>query len=195
MQSITQEQISAAVKMPSDFGYSGDLPIGDTWSLGPVILTRDSGPLEKANSQSVKEAFRQLFGDEGEENGWEVTTCNHWAVGWVEHLSFKAIDENGGPTAQFVEMLRLNAEVEENVVLDEDLLCEIEWAETIEYLEWNASRYVREDAPDDWVELLAREVSSQVVHESSGPYVSDEDIKAGLRKLEFLDTSDEEEGE
>ena len=195
MQSITQEEISEAIRRPSDFGYFGDLPIGDTWSLGPVILTRDSGPLEKANSQSVRDAFRQLFGEEGEEQGWEVTRCNHWAVGWVEHLSFKAIDENGGPTAQFIEMLRLNAEVEENCVLDEDLLCEIEWEATIEYLEWNAARFVRENAPADWVELLAREVGSQVVHESSGPYVRDEDIKAALRSLDLLDTSDEEEEE
>ena len=195
MQSITQEQLTEAIKPPNDFGYHGDLPIGRTWSLGPVIETRDSGPLEKANSRSVREAFEKIFGDEGEEQGWEVTRCNHWAVGWVEHLSFKAIDDNGGPSAQFIEMLRLNAEVEENCVLDEDLLCEIEWEETIEYLEWNASRFVKDDAPDDWVELLARQVSSQVIHESSGPYIRDEDIKDGLRKLELLDTSDEEDGE
>jgi hypothetical protein len=43
------------------------------------------------------------------------------------------------------------------------------------------------------VELLAREISSEIIHESSGPYVRDEDIKAALRKLELLDTSDEEE--
>lgn len=191
----TQTDIRDALQMPKDFGYSGDLPIGTTWSLGPVILHRDSGPLEKANCKSVRDTFEQLFGPEGEENGWEVTCCNHWAVGWVEHLSFKAIDDNGGPTAQFVEMLRLNAEVEENVVLDEELLSQIEWDETVEYLEWNASRFVTDEAPDDWPELLAREVSGQVVNESSGPWVSDEDIKAGLRKLNLLDTTDEEEGE
>ena len=193
MQSINQEQISEAVRRPDDFGYFGDLPIGDTWSLGPVIETRDSGPLEKANARSVKESFKTLFGDEGVDQGWEVTRCNHWAVGWVEHLSFRAIDDNGGPTAQFVEMLRLNAEIEESCVLDEDLLCEIEWEATIEYLQWHAARFVKDSAPDDWVELLAREISSEIIHESSGPYVRDEDIKAALRKLELLDTSDEEE--
>jgi len=193
MQSINQEQISEAVRRPDDFGYFGDLPIGSTWSLGPVIETRDSGPLEKANARSVKESFKALFSEEGEEQGWEVTRCNHWAVGWVEHLSFRAIDDNGGPTAQFVEMLRLNAEIEENCVLDEELLCEIEWEATVEYLQWHAARFVKESAPDDWVELLAREISSEIIHESSGPYVRDEDIKAALRKLELLDTSDEEE--
>lgn len=195
MQSITQEQLNAAVKMPTDFGYSGDLPIGDTWSLGPVIETRDSGPLERANSKSVREAFKELFGEEGEENGWVVSKCSHWAVGWVEHLSFRAIDDNGGPTEQFIEMARLNAEVEENIVLDEELLCQLEWEDTIEYLEWHAARFVKEDAPDDWVEMLAREVSGKLIHESSGPYVEDGDIKDGLRKLNLLDTTDEEEGE
>lgn len=193
MQSVTQEQLSAAVKMPSDFGYSGDLPIGVTWSLGPVVLTRDSSALERANSESVRAAFTEKFGEEGEENGWVVSRCAHWAVGWVEHLSFRAIDDNSGPTEQFIEMLRLNAEVEENVVLDEDLLCKLEWEDTIEYLEWNASRFVKESAPDDWVEMLAHEVSGKLVHDSSGPYVEEADIISGLRKLELLDTSEEEE--
>lgn len=189
---VTQEQMSEAVKMPPDFGYSGDLPIGQTWSLGPVIRTRDSGPLEEANSRTVVKVFTELFGEEGEEQGWEVTRCNHWAVGWVDHLSFRAIDDNGGPTAQFVEMLRLNAEVEEKVVLDEELLCQLEWDATIEYLEWNAACFVKESAPDDWPELLARQVMDKVVHESSGPYIKEQDIKDGLKALELID---EEEGE
>ena len=195
MQSITEADIREAIKRPSDFGYYGDLPIGTTWSLGPMILNRDSGPLEQSNAAVVKKVFAELFGEEGEDNGWEVTRCNHWAVGWVEHLSFRAIDDAGVPTKQFIEMLRLNAEVEESVCLDEDDLCQREWEATIEYLEWTAARWVKEAAPDDWVEMLAREVASEVIHESSGPYVRDQDIKDALRKLELLDTSDEEEGE
>ena len=125
-----------------------------------MILNRDSGPLERANAQSVRSVFTERFGEEGEDNGWVVTRCNHWAVGWVDHLSFKAIDDNGGPTAQFVEMLRLNAEVEENCVLDEDVLCQMEHEDLIEYLEWHATRFLSESAPDDcrWLETAEKEV-------------------------------------
>jgi hypothetical protein len=187
----TQTDITDALRMPSDFGYSGHLPIGETWSLGPMILNRDSGPLEQANSQSVREAFTAAFGDEGEENGWVVTRCNHWAVGWVDHLSFKAIDDNGSPSAQFVEMLRLNAEVEENTVLDEDLLCQLDHEAVIEYLEWNATRWLSECVPDDWPEVLAREVSAEVIHEGGGVYLPDNIIINALRKLEWLDEQED----
>lgn len=183
--------ISAALKPPSDFGYSGDLPIGTTWSLGPIIETRDSGPLERANSKSVQEAFRDRFGSECEENGWEVTRCSHWAVGWVEHLSFRAVDDNGIPTEQFIEMLRLNAEVEERCVLDEELLSQLEHEDLIEYLSWNASRFVKEGAPDDWADVLAAEVAGDALHESSGVWVRDEDIIAALRRLEWLEEEEE----
>ena len=86
MQTISEADIREAIKRPSDFGYYGDLPIGTTWSLGPMILNRDSGPLEQSNAAVVKKVFAELFGEGGEDNGWEVTRCNHWAVGWVEHL-------------------------------------------------------------------------------------------------------------
>jgi len=187
----SQADVSEALRMPSDFGYHGDLPIGKTWSLGPMILNRDSGPLEQANAQSVRTAFTEAFGEESEDNGWTVTRCNHWAVGWVEHLSFKAIDENGGPSVQFVEMLRLNAEVEENVVLDEDLLCQLEHESLIEYLEWNATRWLSDSVPDDWPEVLAREVSAEVIHESGGVYIPETIIINALRKLEWLDEQED----
>ena len=188
----TQADIREALKRPSDFGYHGDLPIGETWSLGPMIENRDSGPLEKSNAAVVRAAFEELFGPECEDNGWEVTRCSHWAVGWVEHLSFLAIDDSGGPSAQFVEMARLTAEVEENVCLDEEDLCQREWDALIEYLEYVAVRFMKDGVPDDWTEVLAREVQNDVHNEESGPWVADVDIKAALERLDWLDTEEEE---
>lgn len=45
--------VDEALKIPSDFGYSGKLPIGETWSLGPVIRTRDSDLLEQSNADAL----------------------------------------------------------------------------------------------------------------------------------------------
>jgi hypothetical protein len=191
MQSITQDSVREALQPPADFAYEGSLPIGETWSLGPMILNRDSGPLEQSNAAAVRKTFESLFGPECEDNGWEVTRCNHWAVGWVDHLSFRAIDDNGGPTQQFVEMARLNAEVEENIVLDEDDLCAREWDDLIEYLEWHATPFLKESVPDDWPELLAREVHNDVVYESAGVWVKEEHLKNALDRLDWLETEEE----
>ncbi len=50
---ITEKDIKDALAMPRDFGYSGHLPIGESWSLGPVVLTRDSDLLEESNHAAL----------------------------------------------------------------------------------------------------------------------------------------------
>lgn len=190
---ITPADIRAVIKRPSDFGYHGDLPIGETWALGPVIVQRDSGPLDQVNDKAIRAMFAEAFGPEGEENGWEVTRCGHWAVGWVEHLSFRAVDDDGQATPQFQLWRDIEDRMDSYPVLDEDALAEAEYDALIEHLEWSASRYVRSDAPDDWAARLAGEVRDCVRYESDGPYVREVDIIEGLRELYMLDTSDDDD--
>lgn len=88
-----------ALRLPRYFAYRGDLPLGDTWTLGPVILTRDSDTLEESNAAALLAALRARFpfgeGYDPEEGPdqpgmWEVTRCRHFGYGWIEHLSYKA---------------------------------------------------------------------------------------------------------
>lgn len=94
----TEQEIQEALRTPDDFGYSGDLPIGETWSLGPVIRTRDSNLLDSSNANALEAALENIreFQDE-----YQIVHAGHWAVGWVDHLAFHAVDENREPTQIF----------------------------------------------------------------------------------------------
>jgi hypothetical protein len=96
---ITEKDIKAAQEFPSNFGLSRDTPhyedivYNKTWSLGNVILHRDSDILQESNAQGLKD-YLETFEDI--EDDWQVLSCNHWACGWVEHLSFKIFEDKDG---------------------------------------------------------------------------------------------------
>jgi len=141
-QAITEEEIREALRGPSDFGCS--IPeIGDTWALGPCIETRDSDALDRANSRSWQQIFRDMFGsgpcwdEEGEDQdplaGWNVLRASHWAYGWAEHLSFRAVDEAGEPTPQFALALAIRDALSDYPVMDDAVFAEEE-EEDLRYL-------------------------------------------------------------
>ena len=113
----TENEIRDALLMPDDFGYSGELPIGETWSLGPVIRTRDSGLLGQSNADALEAALENIreFRDE-----YQIVHAGHWAVGWVDHLAFHAIDENREPTHIFKWLLGWWDALEEYPVANDD---------------------------------------------------------------------------
>jgi hypothetical protein len=189
---MTESYLDALIKLPSDFGYYGDLPVGDTWTLGPVIRHRDSGPLDESNAAAIVARFTELFGPEGEDQGWEVTRCGHWAVGWVEHLSFRVRGEDGAATPQVRAWAELEWRMEAYPVLDDDDFSEREHEALIEYLE-SATRgsWLRDDVPDSWACDLAAVVYDRVHHDSTGPYVRDADIRSALAELGYLAPDDE----
>lgn len=99
----TDEQIkkwiSDALERPGSFGLWREHPRYDemfqTWSLGPVIETRDSDVLDRANAEALR---RHLATDPTLADDWYLTEANHWAVGWVTHLSFRVVDPDGTPS-------------------------------------------------------------------------------------------------
>lgn len=190
---ITPADIQAAINTPDDFGYSGDLPIGRTWSLGPVILNRNSGPLDQVNSKAIRDAFAEAFGTECEDNGWEVTRCGHWAVGWVEHLSFRVADDNGQATPQFQLWRDIEARMDGYPCLDDDALSVVEYEALTESVFAVAEANVRADAPEGWHSDVMQAAWDRVSHDSNGwPYVSDDDILDIMRDLDLLADDDTE---
>lgn len=93
------DDIKKALRRPDSFGMFSSADhyedMFKTWSLGPVILTRDSEALERSNAFVLKRELAK-FPEWAEQ--WYIFDANHWAVGWVEHLSFQVIDEKGEPT-------------------------------------------------------------------------------------------------
>lgn len=139
-----------ALRLPNDFGYSGDLPIGETWSLGPVIEHRDSDLLSQSNSVVMRRTFEEQFGPEGEENGWVITRCSHWAVGWVEHLSFRAFEADGTASRHSAIMQEVENALADYPVLDDEDFSRREYEQQCEEIESAARKWVASDAPPEW---------------------------------------------
>lgn len=81
---------------PDSYMHFGNDKTFDTWSVGPVVLTRDSEIIDQAN-YAVLVASLKAAEEAGdiEPDSYELTRANHWAVGWVEHLGFLARTETG----------------------------------------------------------------------------------------------------
>jgi hypothetical protein len=131
---ISPEEIEKALRQPDNFGWFGDNDMFVTWALGPVIEHRDSDVLDRANAKALRNYLAEFPEIEGD---WKITSCNHWAVGHVDHLSYRVVDGDGKPT-RIARIVKAWFEYLRDVhpVADEDLLSETEneeanrvWAE------------------------------------------------------------------
>jgi len=147
---ITPEMIRDALTMPADFGLSSSADhydeIGETWALGPIIETRDSSLHDRANRIALiryLESIPELADD------WTITHASHWAVGWVDHLSYRVLDADGEPSRMFRELAVWSNALESYCIADETLLSEME----------------AEAESENWTEIL-RQVRRDVVRKA-----------------------------
>lgn len=125
--------LAQSLERPPSFGHHSDIDLFCTWSLGPVIRTRDSGILETANYKALKAALKAGpfvdydDADDPDAADFAVFAARHWAVGWVDHLSFRVTDENGeaSPIARWI--YDWYAALSDYPVADEDLYSELEY--------------------------------------------------------------------
>jgi hypothetical protein len=163
---ISVQDIREALERPSSFGYSGgNEDMFHTWSLGPVFRTRDSNIREQSNASALEAALEEavtlgLFSDED----FEVTGCNHWACGWVDHISFRAIEsdevETQEPTVIFRWLRNWFNALEDYPVADEEDMSMRESEYALEAL-GDMGFHVHEDAPEDWKERVLSEMDEQ----------------------------------
>lgn len=201
---MTTEQIDEwkadALRRPSDFGYFGDNEeMFETWTLGPVIETRDSEIREKANAASIK---KMLESDPSLEEDWEITGCKHWAVGWVDQVSFRVIDEKGELTRISRVIKGIFDSLEDGAILDEGLRSEMEYDDTLSNIRnhWNGSSSIKDDAPEDWPSQMYTWWSEADDYEAiddpdgrAGGYPSKEQFEECARALGFWDEEEDEE--
>lgn len=95
---VSEEDVRQALAIPEKFEYRGKLPLGTTWSLGPVVDHRDATMLAKANYAAL---LLELERHPEWESQWALTAASHWGTGWLEHLSFEVLDEHDRPTNIF----------------------------------------------------------------------------------------------
>ncbi len=185
---ITEKDVREALKQPSDFGHHSDLPLFETWSLGPVILSRDSKLLEQSNHDAL---IRHLESDPSLADDWQILTVNHWAVGWVEHLAFRAVDDHGAPTRMMRVVKDWFDHLADYPVADDSDYSEKEYEATLKNIEDVGSRFVKSRAPKNWPSKVFKwfwdnDESAVENRNGDGGYPSDEQMKAALRALKLM---------
>lgn len=192
----TEEQVQAwlreAVRRPGSFGLFREGPGGDqmfvTWSLGPVVLTRDSPILDEANWKVLRE---RLESDPSLADDYAITHAGHWAVGWVDHLSFRAIDPDGSPSRMARILKDWNDELRNYSIADEDVYSEMQQECFEKHFDDDARDAIRgagldeESLPKDWIDQLYTATSGEerCYHSGDCPYVCAEDFTRAISQL------------
>ena len=192
--------IDELLKQPRDCFINSDHPASqdpEHWCVGPVILTRDSGLLEQANAISLKAHLKATPGIQG---SWEIHTFNHWAVGWVEHLSFKVLKKGPGKkTTKIYGVIKDWFDgLSDYPVADDELLSRLEYEAGLAAIEGEGSRYLKDGADEAWVELVYRWLSDHCAreledHDGNGAYPSREAVRDAMRAVGVHEEEEEEE--
>lgn len=187
---VTAEEIREALQAPEDFGYSGDLPLFDTWALGPVIDFRDATVLTRAN----RGALERALGEHPEwEEQWAIVGAGHYEVGWVDHLAFEVVDQDGAPTAIFVFLKAWFTRLAEvSVVADTELFAEIQEQAYVEALVVDLEALegrLYEGLPGDWKAQMAEALAElpRAYDERDVPYHPFADLEETADQLGYLD--------
>lgn len=198
---MTEAQIRAwvrtALELPSDFGSSDERFQHGTpdrrWSLGPVIRHRDSGLLEQSNAAVL---IRRLESDPSLEGTWEVFGANHWAVGWVDHIAFLAVGEDGRPT-RTARVIKAHFDaLTDYPVADEEDYGQREHEATLENIASHSMRgRLREDAPDSWASdihdyLSENDQGAVENRDDQGGCPDDSEFEAAARALGYWDDAE-----
>lgn len=123
------------LQMPEYFVYFGEVPLGETWGMGPMTDGRDADLITKANGISLKEALseRPEFAEK-----WCIESFNHWAVGWIENVLYEVVDEDGelSEIAQF--LLDWQMKLDDYPIMDEELHSQLEYDNALEVIKYSA---------------------------------------------------------
>ena len=184
------------LQRPSDFGLNPTHPryaqLFKTWALGPVIETRDSTILEQSNAAHLLESLEDFLDE------WEVTHCNHWAVGWVDHLTFHAVKDDGSETEVFKFIKSWFLRLDEQPIADEEDYSERWRKGCYKNIKDAAGKYVTDHADDeewpglvyDW--LMKNEPGELESRDMNAAYPSVKVLREAIKELKLLDASDEE---
>jgi len=187
-----------ALARPPSFAYRGDKDMFVTWSMGPVLETRDSGIRDKANSKCIKEMLAE---DPSLDDDWEVACCGHWLSGWIEQLSFRVLEDDGSLTRMSRVIKGIYDGLSEHPVLDDSLYSEMEYDDTLSNIEnhWSAAK-LKDELPDDWPSKMYGWWHGNDDYDAiddpdgrSGGCPNEDQFEECARALGFWDTSDDDE--
>lgn len=190
---IDEDEIAEALRLPDGLALGSEHPVSkdpEHWSMGPMIVTRDSGLRDRSNRDALIshlwESHPVLRKD------WRITTCDHWGVGWVEHLSFRALNKNGSPTAIFRVLKSWFDALSDYPVADETDLAAREHEVALERIREAGYRYVYTGTPEGWEDkvfdwLWDNNQRALDNIDDQGPYPSVDAVRDALRNLGITD--------
>jgi hypothetical protein len=196
------DDIKQLLTLPDNCFVSPDHPAvkdPEHWCLGPVLLTRDSDLVAEVNFDALQKELKEKgFLDDQDEGDYGFYRLNHWAVGWVEHLSFRVLDEKGEPTAIYKFLKEWEKKLDDYPLADEEELSRREYDAAIEWIQCEGIRSCKGGVPTDWMErvftwLWEHEQGEMENHSGHGATPSEAAIRRALAALEFLEVSVEEE--
>ena len=166
------------------------------WSIGPCVLTRDSGLRAQANYNSL---IKHLKTDcPNLRKDWQSHTFDHWGFGWAEHLSFRVLNKDGTPSAIFKVLKAWDNALSDYPVADDSELSRLEHDAGVENIRSEGYRYLREGVEDGWEAAVFswlwendQEACSDV--DDRGPYPSGESVKAAMKALGFTEEEENED--
>ena len=155
-----------------------------------MIRTRDSSILEESNAAMLEQALEESTHDDDDcllglfhEDDYELNSCNHWACGWVEYVSFRAVNDDGTPTEVFAFMMLWNDMLSNYPCADEEDFSRREWEAAVEYVDDVLRSRTRDDLPDDWCEQILRDID-EIPRDNYG---NDEEIERIAEEKGFLE--------
>ena len=110
----TAHKLLAESRSLTDFAYSGDLPLGETWAF-TLARHRDSDTLAESNWHVIETDMHERFRDDV-----EIVHCSHWVVGWIEHLAVRLLTEDGALTEAGHAILEWKEQLDGYPVADDD---------------------------------------------------------------------------
>jgi hypothetical protein len=188
LQSAGYDWAARSLGHPNDFGYYGDLDLFNTWGLCYALEHRDSNTFEQSNSAYIQAQIKAR----GLSESFEVLHFGHWAVGWIEQLAIKLVDDNGElnkPALDF--MQEIHDSLADYPILDEEDYSRREYEDFISTLE-NCYKWDLESAgatlPDGW----SAEMYSAMDNISSSGELSESYVMETARELGYIPVESED---
>lgn len=185
--------VAEMLTLPDYFGLSSGHPVREDpehWTLGPVIRTRDSSLLTEVNADALE---AELSEHPEFEEDYQITHCGHFACGWVDHLSFRALTPEGKPTAVWRWLAEWFARLEHYACADDAELSKREYEGALENIASIGEGRVTDGAPEDWPKkvwqwLWDHKQDELEASDGDAPYPSREAVHEAMRALGIYDT-------
>ncbi len=185
-QQLAEEAVAHTSR--AEFAYRGDLPLGKTWAF-TFSQSRDSGIVDVSNFETIKEDLEKRFPDDVSDECF-----SHWAVGWMDHLLVRLLEDDGTVTPAGIAALEWQEKLDNYPVADEEDVSRREYGATIENIQ-QIGGVDEVNAPDVYRWLSDNEPEELEIRDDGGAWPNEEAVHRALVELGLEEPEEEDEEE